>query len=446
MVASPIYAINAGDDLIKAQEIIASHAENIASKIDNDNYKKLFLNAYNLSIKNSVLTDSKGTFIITGGWQCYGPSADGSDNPPGTMDAMWIRDAVLQLHTYLNVYKDNSITDDQLESLDNIIQDFIKRSSNLLKSAPSAHAFNQDNSIAESDYEADSPAFLIWFIDEYLQVKRDSFKLKNIAQINSMLKVVYEFYLTKTDNDINLVSSDYRPSDDKAEKPYNIPTNMLIASAFNRISKQGFINSDDAKNYSSFSKKINNGLLTIKEKFATRLPFETDKKYNDLFMDDANLPGLLSIPYLTPEYSRDSWKEIYNLTRTAILDPEQNPYYFISGSYQGLGSPHIYNYTQRKDFARNAWPIGMITEAFTEASSTRKQNILNQLIKSAQAPMNYNALQCSSFQQYIPKFTTVGFLRESFSVDNDKMYTRGWFTWPNAYFAEYAEDQLNQLK
>jgi hypothetical protein len=29
------------------------------------------------------------------------------------------------------------------------------------------------------------------------------------------------------------------------------------------------------------SKKINNGLLTIKEKFATRLPFETDKKYND---------------------------------------------------------------------------------------------------------------------------------------------------------------------
>ena len=46
---------------------------------------------------------------------------------------------------------------------------------------------------------------------------------------------------------------------------------------------------------------------------------------NALFMDDANVPSLLSLPYLGFCEKAD---ETYQRTRSMLLTPESNPWYF----------------------------------------------------------------------------------------------------------------------
>ena len=59
-------------------------------------------------------------------------------------------------------------------------------------------------------------------------------------------------------------------------------------------------------------------------------------------MDDANVPSLLSAPYLGYVAKTDP---TYLATRKAVLDPAVNPYFF-HGSFEGqalngTGGPHV---------------------------------------------------------------------------------------------------------
>jgi meiotically up-regulated gene 157 (Mug157) protein len=53
-------------------------------------------------------------------------------------------------------------------------------------------------------------------------------------------------------------------------------------------------------------------------------------------MDDANIPSLLSLPYLEWVSERDV---VYQRTRQYLLS-EWNPYYFEGSAAKGIGSPH----------------------------------------------------------------------------------------------------------
>lgn len=63
-------------------------------------------------------------------------------------------------------------------------------------------------------------------------------------------------------------------------------------------------------------------------------------------MDDANVPSLLSIPYLGFADAND---EIYKNTRAFILSKE-NPYY-LRNRAKGIGSPHTWS--------EYIWPIAL---------------------------------------------------------------------------------------
>jgi meiotically up-regulated gene 157 (Mug157) protein len=54
-------------------------------------------------------------------------------------------------------------------------------------------------------------------------------------------------------------------------------------------------------------------------------------------MDDANIPGLLSLPYL--EYI-DRSDPVYLATRRAVLSRATNPYFFSGFAGEGVGGPH----------------------------------------------------------------------------------------------------------
>jgi meiotically up-regulated gene 157 (Mug157) protein len=125
------------------------------------------------------------------------------------------------------------------------------------------------------------------------------------------------------------------------------------------------------------------------------------ENYN--FMDDANVPNLLSIPYLGYRTVDD---EIYKNTRRFVLS-DQNPYFFQGKFACGLGSPHTPH--------RNIWPIGLIMQAITSTDRKEVKELIQTIIRT------------DAGTQY---------MHESFHPDNPNNYTRSWFAWANSLFAE----------
>ena len=131
--------------------------------------------------------------------------------------------------------------------------------------------------------------------------------------------------------------------------------------------------------------------------------YEIDGYGNTLLMDDANAPGLLSLPYLgccaisDPVYQRTrAW--VLSL-RQSILLPRQ--------SGEGVGGPHQgLNYI---------WPMSILFRAFTSTDDQEIRTCLRTL-----------------------RDTTAGthFLHESFQKDDAADFTRAWFAWANTLFGE----------
>ena len=123
-------------------------------------------------------------------------------------------------------------------------------------------------------------------------------------------------------------------------------------------------------------------------------------------MDDANIPSLLSLPWLgflradAPEYVR---------TRKYILSSSTNPWFYSGSAGEGIGSPHTGPYT--------IWPMAVIMRALTSTSDSEIKTCLETLKKSAAAPGSW-------------------LMHESFHNDNAGSYTRPWFAWANSLFGE----------
>jgi meiotically up-regulated gene 157 (Mug157) protein len=62
--------------------------------------------------------------------------------------------------------------------------------------------------------------------------------------------------------------------------------------------------------------------------------YEVDGFGNSIFMDDGNVPSLLSLPYIGYISNDDS---LYLQTRKLVLSNITNPFYFSSGKFAGVG-------------------------------------------------------------------------------------------------------------
>ena len=81
--------------------------------------------------------------------------------------------------------------------------------------------------------------------------------------------------------------------------------------------------------------------------------FEVDGFGSAYFMDDANIPSLLSLPYLGYVDRNDP---IYKNTRKFVLS-EYNPYFFKGEAGEGIGGPHV--------GPGYIWPMSIIMRAYT---------------------------------------------------------------------------------
>ena len=122
--------------------------------------------------------------------------------------------------------------------------------------------------------------------------------------------------------------------------------------------------------------------------------YEVDGFGSAYFMDDANIPSLLSLPYLG-----------YVEKDTSSTDT--NPWYFEGRAGRGIGGPH--------QGTNMIWPMSIIMKALTSTDDAEIFDCLH-LLETTHADMFY--------------------MHESFNKDNQFQFTRTWFSWANSLFGE----------
>jgi meiotically up-regulated gene 157 (Mug157) protein len=138
-------------------------------------------------------------------------------------------------------------------------------------------------------------------------------------------------------------------------------------------------------------------------RFGRIYAYETDGFGNSGLMDDANVPSLLSIPYLGYRARTDP---VYLNTRRFVLSAE-NPYYFEGRVARGIGSPHTP--------AGYIWPMALAMQGLTASDPDEQRAVLRTLVASAAGTQ---------------------LMHESFHPDDPRQFTRPWFAWANSLFAQ----------
>lgn len=422
-------------DLFK--NTIKNLAEEISNSIKDTKLKKLFYNCFINTIETTVTYNENDTFIIT-----------------GDIPAMWLRDSTSQIEHYLPFINKFPI-------LKEIFVGLINRQVKCILIDPYANAFNKeangqkwDNDITkdspwvwERKYEIDSLCFPVRLIYKYWKESGDekffSDEIKQALEtILNLWKIEQKHFensdysfqrlnCSETDTLCNnglgnpvaytgMTWSGFRPSDDACKYGYLIPSNMfatVILSYMSEIFEKIYNDLDLKKKALTLRDELENGInkfgIVEHEEFGKIYAYETDGFGNYNFMDDANVPSLLSIPYIG---YREIDDEIYQNTRRFILS-KNNPYYYEGSFASGIGSPHTP--------PEYIWHIALSMQGLT----TNNKNEINSLVKTL--------IQCDG---------NTGFMHEGFHKDNPEKFTRDWFAWSNSLFADFIYKKLKEIE
>jgi meiotically up-regulated gene 157 (Mug157) protein len=207
-----------------------------------------------------------------------------------------------------------------------------------------------------------------------------------------------------------MIWSAFRPSDDPQKYSYNLPDNMYLWGALNRLVilneavwQDAFIRDTSTRLMDDVHRGIEkHGIVEVVSGVRV-YAYEVDGLGGVLAdFDDPNLPSLLALPLLGYDlYDKD----VYVTTRARILSPK-NPYFYEGSQLRGLGSPHTQlNYV---------WPLATAVEALTAGGNdtlARQAELLNDLLKMASGN---------------------GLAHESVNVDDVERITRPEFGWASA--------------
>ena len=366
----------------------------------------------------------------------------------GDIPAMWLRDSAAQLRPYIFLAGED-------EEIRELIAGLVRRQfmyicideyANAFNDSPSGDCWEKDDPnqnpwVWERKFEVDSLcypiqlAYLLWkntgcvtqFNEDFQKGVKKILKVFRTEQYHEE-KSSYRFnrnngyYRDTLSRDgkgalvksgTGLIWSGFRPSDDACTYGYLIPSNMFAVVALGyleEIEQEIYNNQELAKEAKVLKDEVYQAIETIgktfTEEFGMVYAYETDGfgMYN--LMDDANVPSLLAMDYLG--YPAD--KEIGENTRRLLLS-EANPFYFKGVKAAGIGSPHTpSNYV---------WHIAMAIQGLTESEKEKKLEILKTMAATTGGK---------------------GVMHEGFCCEDDTRYTREWFSWANAMYAELFLD------
>lgn len=404
----------------------------------NSKATKLFRNAITDTISNTVRVRNDRIFVAT-----------------GDIPAMWLRDSTFQVLPYLELI-------DSIPDIKKLLHGVLNQQLDYINLDPYANAFNETASGAHynDDHTEIEVSDLVW--ERKFEI--DSLCAPLFLAANLYIKAKYKEHLTsyfwKTVNlvmdtfiseqhhenssyvfnrDIGpesdtlsnggrgakvkytgMVWSGFRPSDDACQYGFFVPGNMFIIRIINLLSSiiaELDIKQDDLlhkmrKLRANIEDGINNFAVLKDENGKDIFAYEVDGIGNVNLMDDANVPSLLSIPFIG--YT-DFTNRIYQNTREFILS-SRNPYYYEGEVLKGIGSPHT---------PRNyVWPIALAMEGITsDQPEVMKEKI--KIISSTDA----GTYQC----------------HEGINVDNPNQYTREWFSWANMTYCQLVLAYLKKI-
>ena len=363
----------------------------------------------------------------------------------GDIDAMWLRDSSAQVFPYLSLAKED-------EKLKNLLKGVINKQIEFVLLDPYANAFYDDNqkvSEWKNDFTEMKPGVheRKWEIDSLCYVMRLSYhywKTTGDASIfdedwkNAMLLILKTFreqqrkenkgpykFQRGNGNPLDtqfgggygnpthkngLIHSMFRPSDDATFYPYLVSSNMFAVVSLRQISEifKTIFSSLNVDNQfielaNEVDEAIKNYAIFERKDFGKIYALEIDGFGNALFMDDANVPNLLSIPYLGYTSYHD---EVYKNTRKFSLSTA-NPWFNEGKFAKGIGGPHVGE--------NKIWPLGLIMQALTTDDDEEIFYCLKTLKNT---------------------HSGTGFIHESFDVNNPKDFSRSWFAWANTLFGE----------
>jgi uncharacterized protein len=386
-----------------------------------------FPNTLDRTVRVGTKNGKPDTFVIT-----------------GDIYAMWLRDCSAQVWPYMPYMK-------QDKSLQNLIAGVINRQVECVLIDPYANAFNfgkeggewmSDNTtmrpeLHERKWEVDGLCYVIRLGYNYWKLTGDKscFDPNWHKAMQTIVKTFkeqqrktsqgpYKFTRrTEKASDTQfgdgygnpvrptgMICSTFRPSDDATTYGYLVPSNCFAVVSLRQLAEmETAIRADKtfADECSALASEVDAAIkkyaIVNHPKYGKIMAFEVDGYGNCLMMDDANVPSLLSLPYLGYMSAKD---KTYQNTRKFVLSTD-NPYYYKGTAGEGVGGPHV--------GVDMIWPMAITMRALT--SSDEKE-----------------IAECLKMLKYTHAGT--GFMHETFNKDNPAKFSRSWFAWANTLFGE----------
>lgn len=372
----------------------------------------------------------------------------------GDIHAMWLRDSGAQVWPYVQYAN----ADEELRAM---LEGVIRRQFKCIAHDPYANAFNDGPTgegwmsdqtdmtpeVYERKWEIDSLCYPIRLAYEYWRVTGDdsifdSTWIEAITRILAVFKEQQRYdgpgsysFLRVTDRALDtlnnrglgapvkpcgLIASSFRPSDDSTTLQFLIPSNFFAVSSLRKAAGiLSDVNGDSVRAgeclrlADEVEEAIRRYAVSNHPEFGEIYAYEVDGFGNQLLMDDANVPSLLSLPYLCDVDVNDP---VYQNTRRFVWSAS-NPYFFSGAAGEGIGGPHV-GYDM-------VWPMSIMMKAFTSTDDAEMAGCISMLLDTD---------------------ASTGFMHESFNKDDATDFTRPWFAWQNTLFGELVVKLVNSGK
>lgn len=387
----------------------------------------------------------------------------------GDIDDLWLRDSAAQIHPLLVPWFKGGALVNQDERLKRIVSGLIKRTALYIRHDPYANAFRIDDTyifneeqkrlgrhdlISTWNYELDSGCYFMRMLYFFYRAAPDSPVLRE-DRVREAVEIMIDVWTVEQDHEgdafptgplfdckncgkpyrypglprdgkgspvsrTGMTWTGFRPSDDECEYGFLVPANMFAVVVLRYMAELAPVLWKDkggielGARAEILSHEIDGGIkghaIVAHPVYGPIYAYEVDGLGGTLLMDDANVPSLMSIPYLGYDFD----PEIYANTRRFILS-EDNPTYQrgsnkITGEIEGYGSPHM-----AQAVKRNIWPMSLAVQGLTSDDESEKIRLIEKLVKASAG---------------------TGWMHESFDVNNPKRFTRSWFCWADSLFAE----------
>ena len=390
-------------------------------------FENCFPNTLDTTVHYRLLNGEDDTFVYT-----------------GDIHAMWLRDSGAQVWPYVQLANKDP-------HLKKMLAGVINRQTKCILIDPYANAFNDGPvggdwmsdltdmkpELHERKWEIDSLCYPIRLAYYYWKVTGDVsvFSSDWVKAMELVLKTfkeqqrkdgvgpykfqrVTERQLDTMSNNglgnpvkpVGLICSAFRPSDDATTFQFLIPSNFFAVTSLREAAEILTTvkkNTKLAQECTDLAQEVETALkkyaINDHPQYGKIYAFEVDGFGNQLLMDDANAPSLLSMAYLN---AMDVNDPIYQNTRRFVWS-EDNPYFFKGSAGEGIGGPHI-GYDM-------VWPMSIMMKAFTSTDDQEIRTCIKMLMDTDAG---------------------TGFMHESFNKNDAANFTRAWFAWQNTLFGE----------